>query len=96
MKTAEERIRILHERAGDLKRQSDRSAVRLLGVTTMFLSVCLVAFITRLTGIAHSMGGGGFAAASLLSESAGAYVLVAVISFAAAVIITVWCIKRRR
>ena len=96
MKTAEERIRMLHERAGELKRQKDRSAVRLFGATSAFLSVCLVVFITRLTGIAHNMGRSGFAAASLLSENAGAYVLVAVLSFAAAVIITVWCIKRRR
>lgn len=96
MRTAEERIKLLHERAGSLKRQSDRKIVKTLGATSTFLCVLLAVFIVRLTGMAHSMGSGGFAGASLLSESAGGYVLVAVVSFAAAVLVTVWCIKKRK
>jgi hypothetical protein len=38
---------------------------------------------------------GGFTASSLLGEDAGGYVLVGVISFVAAVCITVCCLKAR-
>ena len=44
----------------------------------------------------QSIVSSGFAATSLLGESAGGYVLVAVISFVAAVCITAYCIRRRK
>lgn len=96
MRTAEERIRLLHQRADGLKRRRDRRIIKGLGTLSVCLCVCLTACIVRLTGMTHVAESGGFTGASLLSDSAGGYVLVAVLSFAAAVIITVLCLRNRK
>ncbi len=95
MRTTEERIRFLHERAANLRRQREKRLIKTLGGLSACLCVCLTVCVVRLTGMAHSAGADGFTGSSLLSESAGGYVLVAVVSFALAVLVTVLCLKNR-
>lgn len=90
-----ERVRRVQLRAGQLQRKREN---RLLGGLT---SLCvLLAF--SLVGTVNAMTGGGqggmvpgFFGAMLLYEDAGGCVLVGVLSFAAAVVITVLCMRSR-
>ena len=88
MRTSEERLTLLHDRADALKKEKERNLVRGLSGACIMLALGLVAVI----GIFGNSGGGvigeGFAGSSMLSESAGAYVLVAVIAFIAGAAVT--------
>lgn len=93
MRSDEERIRILHKRAGRLY---SRRMVSIWGSVSFCL---LAALITLITGIGlpfQSVASNGFAGSSLLGEGAGGYVTVAVISFVAAVCITAYLMNRHR
>lgn len=93
MRSDEERIMMLHRKA---RRLYSRRKVSLWSG----ISVCLLAaLITLITGIGlpfQSIASNGFAGSSLLGESAGGYVTVAVISFVAAVCITAYLMNRHR
>ncbi len=93
MRTDTERIALLHARA---QRLEDQKMMRIWGSVSVFLFAILVATIVQIDVPFQSITSGGFAGSSLLGESAGGYVLVAVISFIAAVCITVYCIQRRK
>lgn len=95
MRTSEERIEALHRRAGALQRRRHAVSTRRLGGATGALAVCLVALLTAFGKGGHEVAGPGYAATSLLSESAGGYVLVAVVAFAVGVVITAVLVKRR-
>ena len=68
------------------------------GLSTLCLALCCC-----LVGVLGEVSGGfrsaaevqGMTGATLLSESAGGYVLVAVISFLVAVVFTLLCVKLR-
>ncbi len=92
MKTNEERISALHRRARKL---SDHRALKTYGCLSLLLFAFLLGTMSRIE-ISHQMVyTNGFAGTSLFGEDAGAYVLVAVFSFIAAVIVTVYCMKRK-
>lgn len=93
MRTAEERLEALHSRAYALKKQRDVTWMRGLGGVSGAMAVCLVAMITVFGKGGHGITGSGYAGTSLLSESAGGYVLVAVIAFAIGVAVTVLLIR---
>ena len=97
MRTAEERIDLLHKRAEEMKRGMQRRTEALWGTVSVFLLILAVTLTVHFTGGAHAVGGGGIAGSSLLSEDAGGYVLVGVITFALGVAVTVLCgaIKKR-
>ena len=96
MKTEAERINDLHKRARKLRRQRDRRGLMLTGGASAVLAVLLIAVMLRTDKIYQSITGSGFAGASLLSESAGGYVLAAVIAFFAGVIITAVIYRHRK
>ena len=93
MRTAEERIALLHRRARTIKRK--RIAGQLIGCGSA--AVCVFAFLmgalartgVRLSGTMS----GDYTASSMLSENAGAYVLVAVAAFMVGVAVTVALIR---
>ena len=95
MRTTEERIGQLHKRADLLEKRRNRNALTALGGLSFGLCVCLIVAITVLNGTSHRTISGQFAGASLLGDQIGGYVLVAVLSFTAAMIITVICMRRR-
>ena len=96
MKTTEERLEVIHRRARALKRQRDAARMRGLGGASGAMAICLVALITVFGKGGHDITGSGYAGTSLLSESAGGYVLVAVVAFAIGVAITVLLIRSRK
>jgi len=57
------------------------------------LSFPAAALVCICMGAIGTFAGAGFTGASLLDESAGGYVLVGVVSFILAVVLTVICIK---
>lgn len=95
MRTAEEQLRRMHMRAAEIKRQEDRSRLRALGSLSGMLLVCLVVVMQQLQSLHHEILTGQSTGSSLLDESAGGYVLAAVIAFLAGVIITAVIYKKR-
>ena len=95
MRTAEEQLRRMHMRAAEIKREEDRSRLRALGSLSGVLLVCLIVVLQQLQSLHHEILTGQSTGSSLLDESAGGYVLAAVIAFLAGVIITAVIYKKR-
>ena len=93
--TAEERVASLHERMRVRKRKLERRKTAVIGFVCACFTVCLLLLVIG-GGTAHSSGTSGIYSGSMLLQNAGGYVLVGVISFAVAVIITVICIRHQR
>ena len=89
-----ERARLARRRAAILARRVQRRSIGALGAASCALFAALISALGAVTGpdSAAAIGTGG---AMLLYENAGGYVLVGVAAFAAAVVITVACIRYR-
>lgn len=96
MRTAEERIEVLHSRAHALKMERNVAWMKGLGGASGTLALCLVVLLSVMGKGGHDISGSGYAGTSLLSDDAGGYVLVAVIAFAVGVAITAILIRYRR
>ena len=96
MRTEEERIRELHKRAGELRKKREVRRLAGLGSVSAFLVCLLAVSLSRADGLSESIGGSSFAGSSLLSNSAGGYVLAAVMAFFAGVIITAFIFRHRK
>ena len=96
MKSETERIDELHKRVRKLRRQQDRRGLVLSGGASALLAVILIAVMLRTDRVYQSITGSSLAGASLLSESAGGYVLAAVIAFFVGVILTVVIYRSRK
>ena len=80
---------MLHERAAQLQKQSEKKSVYKVGSICAVLLIALVGIIGGLQGHPTELTQNGFAASSLLSQSAGGYVLVASVAFMLGVIVTI-------
>lgn len=89
MRTAEERLALLHRRADLLEKKKELTLLRLLGGASGSLAVCLLSLFALFGHGGHGIASSGYAATSLLSEQAGGYVLAALIAFALGVVVTV-------
>ena len=89
-----ERVRLARRRAAVLERRLERYGIGALGAASCALFAALMSALGAVTGLdsATAIGTGG---AMLLYENAGGYVLGGVAAFAAAVVITVACIRYR-
>ena len=95
MMTADDRVAALHARMDARRRVQEQRKTFVIGACCILNAVCLFLFIFG-SGIAHGGGTTGiYSGAMMLFEDAGGYVLVAVISFTAAVIITVLCMRHQ-
>ena len=94
--TPQERIISLHERAKVLKRRRELRNLRIWGSLSAGLTTALMFAVCFLIGTPHTTLKGTLTGTSMLSESAGGYVLVGVISFVVAVFITVVCMRRHK
>lgn len=88
MRSAEERLARMHERAAAIKKKEDKSRLRILGSLSAGLMICLVVVTQQLQSMQHETHAGQAAGTSLLDDSVGGYVLAAVIAFIAGVAIT--------
>ena len=96
MKTKEERIHQLHKRACEIRKKEEKIRITGLGGLSTVLLVLLVTCVIRMSEAFHSTMGVSLQGASLLRDSAGGYVMAAVIAFFAGVIITAVILKYRK
>lgn len=82
-------IRRVRQRAAELQRERDRRSLHLSGGISVLLCMILFAAAGQLDLHAVVSPSGSFAGSSLLSESAGGYVLVGAAAFMSGVILTV-------
>ncbi len=95
MRSAEDRLTRMHERAAAIKRQKDKSGLRILGSLSVGLMVCLVIVMQQLQSMHHEIFEGQTTGTSLLDDSVGGYVLVAVLAFIAGTAITAVIFRHR-
>lgn len=96
MRTQEERLIKLHERANEMQERRAKNMTSALGASCIGLFVLVVTCMTWITGSMHSAFEATLQGSSLLSESAGGYVLTAVLAFFAGVIVTIAIIRHRK
>ena len=88
------RVALVKKRVRDNTRRRQRRSVYGLSAACMLLFAALMQTAGMVIGQGQSAAQGIFGA-MLLREDAGGYVLVAIVSFAAAVVITVLCFRLR-
>ena len=89
------RVALVKQRVRENTRRRQRRAVISLSAVCMLLCAALMQTAGTVVGPGQTAAWGVFGA-MLLRENAGGYVLVAVVSFAAAVVITVFCTRLRK
>ena len=93
--TDKERLSSLHERVEALQRKRERRKTAAIGAAGVILGVCLFILIFTEGSVHYGYTPGPYSG-SMLFENAGGYVLVAILSFAAAVVITILCIRWKK
>ena len=93
MRTAEERIKRMHNRTEELRKKHEKRVLTGIGTLSAFLCFVLIAFSVYTIGTPGAITDAAMAGSSMLADSAGGYVLVAVISFTVAVLATAFCLK---
>ena len=86
------RVALVKQRVREMGRQRRRREVGGLSAVCLLLFAALMQAVGTLIGQGQTAAQGVFGA-MLLREDAGGYVLVAVVSFAAAVVITALCFR---
>ena len=89
------RVALVKQRVREMGRQRRRREVGGLSAVCLLLFAALMQAVETLIGQGQTAAQGVFGA-MLLREDAGGYVLVAVVSFAAAVVITALCFHLRK
>lgn len=95
MYDTEERIRRVKERAGELRARREKRSLRMLSALCLLLSLALIQTFVRLTDSPRGGSVQKMLGATLMFEDAGAYVLVGVLSFTLAVVVTILCLRHR-
>ena len=88
------RVALVKQRVRENTRRRQRREVISLSAACILLCAALMQTAGTVVGPGHPEAWGAFGA-MLLREDAGGYVLVAVVSFAAAVVITALCFRLR-
>ena len=89
------RVALVKQRVREMGRQRRRREVGGLSAVCLLLFAALMQAVGTLIGQGQTAAWGVFGA-MLLREDAGGYVLVAVVSFAAAAVITALCFRLRK
>lgn len=87
-----ERLRRAKQTARQLTQRREQRALRRLGALCAALGLMLTGALAYFTGGTPGAVQGAYGA-TLLTDQAGGYVLVGVVSFAAAVVLTVVCMR---
>jgi predicted anti-sigma-YlaC factor YlaD len=91
----EERLLRMHARAKEIRMRRARTSLRVLGTVYGILMILLIAVMHRLRYLHNSVMTVQNMGSSMLSESTGAYVLVAVIAFTLGATITILAYRYR-
>ena len=94
MYDAAKRVALVKQRVRENTRRKRQRGIYGLSAACMLLCAALMQTAGTVVGPGHPEAWGAFGA-MLLREDAGGYVLVAVVSFAAAVVITALCFRLR-
>ena len=94
MYDTETRVCLVKQRVAEKRRRQEWRGIYRLSALCMTLFLSLVRMVGAVQG--QPMDASGMYGTILLHEGAGGYVLVAVISFTVAVVITALCIKFRK
>ena len=93
---AEERISSLHERMKVRRQEKKRRITVISGAVSFALAFCILAPVMGRDSARSGGIAGLYSGATMIFDDVGGYVLVAILSFAAAVILTAVCIRRQR
>ncbi len=96
MRSTEERINLMHRRTEELLNRREKRIMTGMGSVSAFLGLILVVFTVYSVGVPGAITDAAMAGTSMLADSVGGYVMVAVISFIVAVVITATCLKYRQ
>ena len=97
MRDVDERVAAVQGRVRRMKRKHDRAAVGALAFMSVLAFIGLMGMpIANGQTTAASEGSTLFGASSLFGPSIGGYVLVALVAAMVAVLITVFCLMRRK
>ena len=94
--TTDERVSSLHERMKDLRRKKEHRKTGLIGAAGAVLALCMFVLIFGKGTLHSGCPAGMYSGSIMLFEEAGGYILAAIISFAAAVVITIACIHWKK
>ena len=86
----------IHRRAREMQSRRERRAALAWGAASAMLTAALAATILGISLPLHALPRSDLTGASLLADSAGGYVLAAVVAFMAGVAITAACLRRRK
>ena len=95
MRTTEERITLMHHKAEEMQEKKENTLMHVWGTVSAFMFLCLLSLMTMFCRTGHSLAEATVTASSLLSDSAGGYVLIGVIFFMLGVLATVFFITKR-
>ena len=95
MKTDSERIELMHKRARRIRNKDEFIRIAAYAAASIILLIGITAITMLESGAQHSIEGGQLVGTSMLDSNVGGYVLVAVIAFVVAVILTVVLIRYR-
>ncbi len=93
MRTYDERIQVMHERAQTLRRRRENLRTAALGCAGLALFAVLAGIIGADAAARGSLFPEEYAGAALSQSGAGGYVLTAVLAFMAGTVITALCIR---
>ncbi len=96
MRSTEERISLMHRRTEELQKRHEKRILIGMGSVSALLGLILLVVTVVSVGAPGAITDAAMAGTSMLADSVGGYVMVAVISFIAAVVITATCLKKRR
>ena len=96
MRSTEERIDLMHAQVKEMRRDHEKKLTRVLGSASVLVALALIIVTAYVIGSPGELTDTAMAGTSMLSESAGGYVLVAIVSFLAAVMITVVCLRMQQ
>ena len=90
-----QRVKLVESRAWQIRRRQEKHITERLSLVSVALCCCLIYamghFPDRSPGAVQGLNG-----ATMLLENVGSYVLVGVICFIAAVVVTVFCTRLRK
>jgi choline-glycine betaine transporter len=90
-----QRVKLVKSRAWQIRRRQEKHITERLSLVSVVLCCCLIYamghFPDRSPGAVQGLNG-----ATMLLENVGSYVLVGVICFIAAVVVTVFCTRLRK
>ena len=98
MRTTEERIKAMHQRAAEIDKEKNRRQIRLIGSAAVLMCLVLVVFLgLMMPGISEKIMGDtvsdGMAASIFSRNGALGYIVIAVLAFLLGTAVTVFCVK---